>query len=125
MPAQSRNSTLRGLVAVAAAILAVAIVAIGFTIRSLRLDAAEDAARVTGNISTVLAEQAARSVQSIDIVLSDLQERIAGMGVTTPDELRTRTGTKDFHLMLLDRLTRLPQASAVGVIDSKGIIWNT
>ena len=39
--------------------------------------------------------------------------------------MRNQTGTKDFYLMLLDRLARLPQATAIGVIDDKGMLWNT
>jgi diguanylate cyclase (GGDEF)-like protein len=122
MSVDRRNLTLRGLVVVAAAILAVAIGAIGLTIWALRIDAAEDAARDTGNISTVLAEQSAKTVQSIDIVLADLQERIAAMGIATGDGLRSQTGTKDFYLMLVDRLARLPQATAIGIVDDKGLL---
>jgi diguanylate cyclase (GGDEF)-like protein/PAS domain S-box-containing protein len=124
MPIENRNLTLRGLVAVAAAILAVAVIAIGFTIWALRVDAAADAARATGNISTVLAEQSARTVQSIDIVLADLRERIAAMGVVTADDMRNQTGTKDFHNMLVDRMARLPQAGASGVVDASGKLSN-
>ncbi|MGZ5836329.1 MAG: bifunctional diguanylate cyclase/phosphodiesterase [Xanthobacteraceae bacterium] len=109
----------------AAAILAVAIVAIGFAVWALRVDAAADAERNSGNIATVLAEQSARTVQAIDIVLAELQEKIASFGTTTPDEFRAKTGSKDFYFTLLDRLARLPQASAVGILDANGILWNT
>jgi len=122
---ENRNLTLHGLVAVAAAILAVAVFSIALTIWALRQDAAADAARETGNIATVLAEQTARTAQSIDIVLADLDERIAALGVMTPDDLRNATGTKDFYNTLIDRLARLPQASAISVIDDRGILWST
>jgi diguanylate cyclase (GGDEF)-like protein len=125
MSVSSRNLTLRGLVVVAGAILVVAIVAIGLTIWALRVDAAASAARDTGNLSTVLAEQSARTVQAVDIVLADLKERIAAMGISTPDDFRNQTGTKDFFNTLTDRLGRLPQAASVGVLDDKGILWAT
>jgi len=65
MSVDRRNLSLRGLVVVAAAILAVAIGAIGLTIWALRIDAAEDAGRDAVNISTILADQSAKTVQSI------------------------------------------------------------
>jgi diguanylate cyclase (GGDEF)-like protein len=125
MPAKDENLTLRSLIAVAAAILAVAVVALAFTIWALRVDAAADAEQTTGNIATILAEQSARTVQSIDIVLADLQERLGAEGVKTASDLRAKTGTKDFYFMLFDRLARLPQASVAGILDADGILWNT
>jgi hypothetical protein len=51
------------------------ILAIGLTIWALRLDAIRDAHNDTGNIAVVLSGQIARSIQSVDIVLSDIRDR--------------------------------------------------
>src|SRR5690348_11628355 len=111
MRLQDRDAAFRGIIVIAVAMLAVAIGAIGLALWAMRYDAAEDAARDTGNIATVLAEQTGRTVQAIDIVLDDLAERIANSNITTPEEYRQTVATKDYHNFLLDRLSRLPQAS--------------
>src|SRR6476646_768004 len=105
MQIQNRDTAFRGIVVVAVAMLAVAIGAIGLTLWALRYDAAEDAARDTGNIATVLAEQTARTVQSIDIVPSDLRERIGATNVTSADAFRNLVSSKDFYNLLVDRLS--------------------
>ncbi len=125
MPIQNRDTAFRGIVVVAVAMLAVAIGAIGLTVWALRYDAAEDAARDTGNIATVLAEQTSRTVQAIDIVLEDLAERIADANIATPEEFRQIVATRDYHNFLLDRLSRLPQAAAFGIADNQGEIQNS
>jgi diguanylate cyclase (GGDEF)-like protein len=125
MPVKYATFSLRMLVAVAAAIIAAAVMALASAIWALHIDAASDAERNTANIATVLARETARTVQSIDIVLADLQEKLIADGIKSPDDLRAKTGTRDFYFILLDRLARLPQASVAGVLDANGILWNT
>jgi diguanylate cyclase (GGDEF)-like protein len=105
--------------------LAVAVGAIGLTLWALRNDVAEEAAHDTGNIATVLAEQTARTVQAIDIVLEDLVERIVATNVSTPEEFRQIVETSDYHNFLFDRLSRLPQAASFGIADNDGEIQNS
>src|SRR5262249_51863162 len=108
MTNRERDLTFRSLICVAAGVLGLAVVAIAFTIWALRSDAAEDAARETGNSATILAEQTSRTVQAIDIVLTELQERIYKLGVSTPDNFRRLTDNAETHSLLVDRLARLP-----------------
>ena len=125
MTNRERDLTFRSLICVAAGVLGLAVVAIAFTIWALRGDAADDAVRETGNSATILAEQTSRTFQAIDIVLTDLQERVYKLGVTTPANLRNLAGTAEMHGMLIDRLARLPQAMAIGLIDNTGKLWAT
>ena len=125
MTNRERDLTFRSLICVAAGVLGLAVVAIVFTIWALRRDAGEDAARETGNSATILAEQTSRTVQSIDIVLTELQERIYRMGATTPDNFRSLTDTEQMHQLMVERLARLPQAMAIGLADETGILWTT
>jgi diguanylate cyclase (GGDEF)-like protein len=97
-----------------------AVIAIGLTIWGLRVDAIEEAANDTGNIATVLAEQTARSVQSIDLVLIELQERIASLGAATSDELHRKLDNLETHHALKERLARLPQADVIALVDNNG-----
>ena len=120
MTYRERDLTFRSLICVAAGVLALAIVAIAFTLWALRSDAEENARRETGNSATLLAEQTTRTVQAMDIVLAELRERVLRLGVTTPENFRTLTETTEVHNLFVDRLARLPQAMAIGLIDSTG-----
>ncbi len=125
MTNRERDLTFRSLICVAAGVLGLAVVAIAFTIWALRSDAAEDAARELGNTATILAEQTSRTVQSIDLVLTEMQERIYKLGATTPENFRRLTDNLDTYNMMIDRLARLPQAMVIGLIDNTGTLWTT
>ncbi|HWM48863.1 MAG TPA: EAL domain-containing protein [Xanthobacteraceae bacterium] len=120
MTNRERNLTFRSLICVAASVLALSVVAIAFTIWALRVDAADNAMRDTGNMATVLAEQTARTVQSVDIVLTDLRERLLALGPADADDFRRQAGHKAVYGLLVDRLAQLPQVSAIGLIDNEG-----
>jgi diguanylate cyclase (GGDEF)-like protein len=110
---------------VGAGLLSLAVVAIALTVMGLRSDAADDAADDSSNIATVLAGQISHSVQSVDLVISEIVERITANPAETSDMFRKQTeGRLTFHY-LVDRLERLPQASVVTIIDSTGKLWNT
>ncbi len=70
-------------------------------------------------------EQTSRTVQAIDIMLDDLRERISETNTSTAEEFRALVATKDYHNFLIDRLSRLPQAVAFGIVDSTGQIQNS
>src|SRR5258708_2077466 len=75
----------RILICIAIASIGIAIFAIGLTTWALRSDAVADAVSDGGNIATVLAEQTARSVQSIDLILSEVQDHVNNLAATAPD----------------------------------------
>jgi hypothetical protein len=118
----TRRVTYRFLISIAACLIGVAVIAIGVTINSLRQDAITDATAEAGNIATVLAEQTGRSVQAIDLVMTELQERFDVMGLNSVEELRERASVIDVHYLLRERAARLPQADIVTVIDADGWI---
>ncbi len=121
----TRDFSFRALVCVAVAFIGAGLIAIGLTLWSLREDAVADAQRATGNIATILSEQTAGSVQSVDLILVDIQERIAALGVTTPDEFRARVDNEEFYRLLVERLARIPQADVITVIGDNGQLANS
>jgi uncharacterized membrane protein affecting hemolysin expression len=64
------------LIVIAVSLTCVATIAIGLTIWWLRSEALREASREANNLATVLAEQATHSVQSIELMLNELEERI-------------------------------------------------
>src|SRR5262245_43611140 len=115
----------RTLVGLAIGIIVVGIIATAVTIWAWRRDATNAAVRDIGNIATVLAEQTARSVQPMDLVLSDLQEKLHATGASTPDSFRRAGGVKEVYNLLVDRLQRLSQATVITVTNETGQIINT
>ncbi len=77
-----------------------------------------------GNMSVILAEQTARSVQSVDLILQDLAQRIAAQGIKTPEEFRDKLADEATHNYLHSRIGNLPQLDAVVINDDKGILLN-
>lgn len=122
MAFSTRGVTYRFLICIAAGLIGLAVIAIGVTINSLRQDAIADATTEAGNIATVLAEQTSRSVQAIDIVMTELQERFDGMRLNSTDEFRERSSSFETHTLLRERVARLPQADIVALIDADGRI---
>ena len=110
----------RGLIFAAVAFIGLAVFAIGYTILNLRADTIEDAFKDTGNIATVLAEQVAQTGRSIDLVLSDVEDRATMLDIRKPGDIRRVMATEYGYLLLKSRADRFPQADLVSVVDSNG-----
>jgi signal transduction histidine kinase/DNA-binding response OmpR family regulator len=76
-------------------------------------------------LGIVLAEQAGRALQAVDLVVSATAEQIRAAGIQTDDDLRREMATNEAHLGLLQKLRNLPQLEALTVIDSHGRAVNT
>ncbi len=126
MPSRQRQVKFRSLVWIAAGLMAMAVVAIGLTTWALHDDAVRGAERDAGNIASVLAEETSRSVQAIDLVISEVQDRVAALGVSTPEDFRTLVRNEDTFRVLQDRLSRLPRAELIGLTGADGrVVVNT
>ena len=79
-----------------------------------------DAGANTDTLAIVLAEQTGRSVQAVDLVLRDVQDRIAALGVGTPEEFRRVARTQEIHEFLHSRADRLPQVNDITLIGADG-----
>ena len=65
-------------------------------------------------------DEFARSIQAVDLVLSDVKTRIQELDFANSDEMRRMLATRNFHDLLRERLARLPQARNIAVTDE---IW--
>jgi diguanylate cyclase (GGDEF)-like protein len=115
----------RGLLWAALGFIALTTLAMGYTVWQLRSDAIDDAYKDTGNIATVLSEQIAQTVRAIDLVLTDIQDRIALLGVRTPDDLRRIMSAETGHALLKGRIDRFPLADVISIVDSNGRLVST
>src|SRR5262249_35412812 len=119
-----RQLAYRGLIATAAALIALAVLATVLTIVGLHEDAIQDAEHDAGNIATVLAEQTAHSVQAIDVALIELQGKVAASGVATPEEFRTAFSTQSAFHFLRELHIRLSEADVITLIGADGHVVN-
>ena len=84
----------------------------------------EGAERELSTLNLSLAEQTARAMQSVDLVLTTIVEQIKAEGIATPADYVRRMGGRDTHEMLRARISGLPQLDAVTMIAADGHLIN-
>jgi signal transduction histidine kinase len=90
----------------------------------LREAAFANSERGMTNLGIVLAEQTSRTIQSVDLVLEEVQAQIAALGVESPESFRSRMGGEEAHKFLGSHLRNLPQASMITLVDAGGALLN-
>jgi diguanylate cyclase (GGDEF)-like protein len=118
------RSTFHLLLAGAGVLICIAGLAIGLTIWWLYALAVKEASASAGMIATVLAEQANRSVQSVDLALNDLRKELGSTKSDAQAISNTLVG-ENAHKMISERLTHLSQAERILLIDKSGHSANT
>src|SRR5580704_13875069 len=106
-------------------LIALSVLAIGLKIWSLRADAIEEADTNTGNIAAVLSEQLARSVQSVDIVLTDVRQQTEKQTPSSQEQFDQYIRSHDLYEILRERLSHLSQADFIAIIDKDGQVATT
>ena len=109
----------------AAALTCAAAVAIGLTIYSLRVDAIAEASRDSSNLAVVLADQISNSIQSIDLILSEIKAEEELRSAEMPNQFDRVQWSEDTHQYLVERLSHLPQADFITLADKNGKLVNT
>ncbi|MGF3024480.1 bifunctional diguanylate cyclase/phosphodiesterase [Methylobacterium aquaticum] len=120
----SRGRSFR-LVALSAGVLAVLIaVSAVLLVRSLHTHAVTETERSLIGLSTVLADQADRALQSIELVQDGVIDDFHAAGIATEADYAAMAARKTLHETLKTRLAALPQANAVAMIDRDGNLLN-
>src|SRR5712691_3436308 len=115
----SRRLGLVGLV-----LIVMTIAAAGLTVWDLRTDAIENYQGDIANLGVVIAEQTARSLQAVDLVVLETREKILASGRETPEQFKLLMASQDTHHFLVERLKNLPQADAIAVVGADGRVAN-
>jgi hypothetical protein len=114
----------RRLVRAATALMVGLVLAGGIAIWLLRQGAIADTEDDNHRLGVVLAEQTARTLQAVDLVLQDVAEKIVNGGVHDLASLHDKFGDREMHEALEKRLVNLPQTEAFTIVDSAGHLAN-
>jgi hypothetical protein len=106
------------------AVILVTIAAAGLAILDLRQYAINTYQQEMKNLGVAFAEQTARNLQSVDLVLDQVRERVLGSGVTTPEQFERLLASEELHQFLAERLKNLPQADLLSLIGADGKLVN-
>jgi GGDEF domain-containing protein len=76
-------------------------------------------------LSLILAEQADRSFESVNLVLSSVADRVIAEGVTDSDSFDRKMSGHDTYLVLREKITGVTQLDAVNLISHDGEMVNS
>jgi len=76
-------------------------------------------------LGIILAEQTARALQAVDLVVGATVDQIQARGIRTTDDLRRELAGESFHTELSQKIPNLPQLEALTVLDADGHVINT
>jgi len=82
--------------------VAITIIAAWIAIWDLHGERIADETKNTKNLAVVLAEQTARAIQAVDLVVQETQGMILAAGVIDPHQFRLRMGTEEVQNFLLN-----------------------
>jgi PAS domain S-box-containing protein len=115
----------RYLWAIGVVLCVITLLGCGATIWDLHRQTIEQNRISVTNLGVVLAEQTSRYVQVVDLALSEVQSRVADLGINTPDELVISVGTETTRDLLRGRLKNLPQANSFSLLRPDGQMFLT
>ena len=119
------RSIFRFLITVAVGVICAAALTIALTIWWLRSEAIAGAFRDSSNLAEVLAGQTASSIQSIDMILTEIKAEEEFRSAQMPGGFEHTGRSENTFQYLIGRLSRLPQAAFITLVDNKGKIANT
>jgi len=76
-------------------------------------------------LGAVVAEQTARSVQAIEIVMRQTQAMILAAGVDSPEQFRRAMATEEVHSFLRQQSDALPHSDAILLVSADGKLVNS
>src|SRR5439155_18021894 len=109
-----------GLVLAAAVIAGTSIIIFNLHNRALA-----DRERELQNIALVLAEQTDRAIQAVDLIQTNLIERMHTLGIRSTEDFERQMSDHDAHVMLKEKINGLPQVESVALFNSDGNLINS
>jgi signal transduction histidine kinase len=114
----------RAVILIGTVVIALIVVGAMLVAAELRSREVRSARRELLALNTVLAEEASRAFQSVDLILASLVERFKTEGADTPDAFQRLKGGEDTHELLKSKLGSLPLLDAVTLVGVDGQLIN-
>jgi hypothetical protein len=99
------------------AVVWITLLAAGLAIWDLRQEAIKIYTEEIENLGVAFAEQTSRTLQSVDLVLDQVKDRVLASGVETAPQFEQLLAGRKWHQYLADRVKSLPQAGGLALID--------
>ena len=115
------SSQILGVVVVLVLILAATT---GTTITQLRDHELTAAGNQLKGLAVILADQAERAFEAVELIELSIVEKLQNDGVSTPDEFRRWMEGRAVHEQLRNRIAGLPQVDALIAVDTDGNVIN-
>ncbi|MGE7418662.1 bifunctional diguanylate cyclase/phosphodiesterase [Methylobacterium tarhaniae] len=120
----SHGRSFRIVIASAGMLAALIAVSAGLLVRNLHEHAITETERNLSGLATVLADQADRALQSIELVQDSVIGEFRAAGLASDEDYAALAGQHSLHEALKTRIAALPQVNAVTVIDRHGKLLN-
>ncbi|HEX9466516.1 MAG TPA: PAS-domain containing protein [Alphaproteobacteria bacterium] len=118
LPVWRRFTARQAIVLVGVVVIAcVLAIAAGFILH-LRAAAFDNSQREMRHLAVVLAEQTARAMQSVELVLASVEESLKRRDAAHWDG-------RAVHLMLADKSAGVPQIKQIAIVDAQGVVINS
>ena len=101
-------------------LIGAAVLAVGIAVWQHRQSVLAETEVEGRSLAVVSGEVASRTVQAVDIVLRDAQERFGGIGLDSPQAFRSALESREINEFLRSRAERLPQVDALTLIAGDG-----
>ena len=99
-------------------------VGVALALYNLRERVVADEERRLQNLALILSEHTEATLQALELLQTELVDRIQLLSIRSPDDYRNRLRTHDTHLLLAQKIGSLPQAESVALIDAEGNLIN-
>lgn len=96
----------------------------GLLLANLRERALQDVGRTLQADALILADQAERAFEAVEVMQAAMIERLEAAGVSNPSEFRQEMAGREVHDVMRARISALPQLDAITAIAEDGTLIN-
>jgi diguanylate cyclase (GGDEF)-like protein len=119
-----RNRPIRYLILSGVLLIAAIVLSTAIMVGNFRNHAMADSKRELKNTALILAEQIDRSFQEIELVQSNVMEKIQSLGIVSSEDYADQMSRHDVHLMLKTIISGLVHVDAITLINADGRLLN-
>jgi PAS domain-containing protein len=114
----------RQILTVVVVLILILMVTTGTIITQLRNHELTAAGNQLKGLAVILADQAERAFEAVELIEISIVEKLQNDGVSTPDEFRRWMEGRAVHEQLRNRIAGLPQVDALIAVDADGNVRN-